>query len=1005
MRKTRLPLLALLALVAALAAPAAAQPIADDCNYESKVELPSLSELPFVRIRIRFPLPFRLAASIYFDGIIARQLPDGRWRVIKYLGNKVVDRTFLGGSELTAALDDYCPGLADKLPVSGVATSQQSDARFAASIPASGQASQYFAMADFDGDGNDDIAETDGTLVTVSLLTSTASVRSSTRYGAGPSLAFAVTGDFNGDGRVDLVVSSDGSATNGTTSILLGSGGGLFQPAQVIVSGTNPSGAKPSAVAAADFNGDGKLDLAVTSASSVIVLMGNGNGTFQPLVTYAAGGTSPGSMVVDDFDADGNLDIVLLNVSSNNISMLRGNPGGTFKPAVVSTGAPATSSYSAGYIAYSDLNHDGKLDLVVRYASKDIVSLFLGKGDGSFQTSRDYVAPDNSSSLAIVPLKDGKFLFFMRDRVTKDTIIMIAPGDGTLSATPAAFVGSSLTGIAAGDVNGDIRPDIVVADRNNSRLAVLINTGTDSFASPAYSPLPSPALGVAVGDLNGDGRSDVVTALTNGTVGVQLGTAGGALGAVASFAAGTRPTKPRLIDLNRDGKLDLVVVSESYYLSADASLSVLLGNGDGTFQSASTRRTAAASFSVGDFNNDQKLDLAVTVAPSQFGIFEPHNVAIFLGRGDGTFLDPILTPVVSSNGIAAGDFNGDGKLDIVIGQPTGSSTFLALLLGNGNGTFRPALGVTAYNGGQDLQASDLNGDGFLDLLNTSCCGDSDSTYLLGNGDGSFQEEVDLLSGDDPIAAVLADFNGDAKPDVAFASQSTGTVVAFSLGFQSLVVTSAATPLYRIAPDSIASAFGPALVKGTVLTGTKVAVKDSRGISRNATIFFTSQRQINFAIPAGTALGTSQVTVTAPDGNSVTTLVRTEAVAPALFALNAAGLVAANVVRAAGGVTTYEDIFQVSGGAVIARPIDLGPASDQVFLVLYGTGLRAAGTAGVTVTIGGISVPVSYAGPQGQVEGFDQVNVPVPRSLAGKGSVDVILKASGAAANTVKLTVK
>jgi uncharacterized protein (TIGR03437 family) len=431
---------------------------------------------------------------------------------------------------------------------------------------------------------------------------------------------------------------------------------------------------------------------------------------------------------------------------------------------------------------------------------------------------------------------------------------------------------------------------------------------------------------------------------------------------------------------------------------------ILVGNGDGTFQSATKLSMAAANFAVGDFNNDRKPDLAVTVAPSASGIFEPHNLAIFLGRGDGTFVDPILTPVVSSNGIAAGDFNNDGKLDVAIGQPTGSSTMISLLLGNGNGTFASALGVAAYDGGQDLQAADLDGDGFLDLLDTSCCGDSDSTYLLGNGDGSFRAEVHLTPGNDPFAGALADFNGDGKTDAAFVGQS-GSIVALSLGFRDLVVTSAATPLYRIAPDSIASAFGPALADGAAPSGAKVTVTDSAGISRNATIFYASQRQINFAVPAGTAVGSSQVTVTGAGGKSVTTLVRTEAVAPALFALNGSGLVAANVVRVTGGASTYEDIFQISGGSVVARPVNLGPTTDQVYLVLYGTGLRAAGTAGVTVTIGGIGAPVVYGGPQGEVEGFDQVNVQVPRSLSGGGAVQVILTAAGMAANTVNFTIQ
>ncbi len=192
---------------------------------------------------------------------------------------------------------------------------------------------------------------------------------------------------------------------------------------------------------------------------------------------------------------------------------------------------------------------------------------------------------------------------------------------------------------------------------------------------------------------------------------------------------------------------------------------------------------------------------------------------------------------------------------------------------------------------------------------------------------------------------------------------------------------------------------------TSLGGTTVTVVDSTGTSRLAPLFYVSPNQVNYEIPAGTAPGVAIVTVKSGDGVLSVAPLDIAAVAPGIFTLNATGLAAAYAFRISGGNQTYENVYQVdSTNSVVPRPIDLGPSGDQVYLLLYGTGLRAA--ANVSVTIGGVTVPVIFSGSQGQFPGEDQVNAgPIPRSLTGSGNVTVVLTADGHVANSVAVTIK
>jgi uncharacterized protein (TIGR03437 family) len=197
---------------------------------------------------------------------------------------------------------------------------------------------------------------------------------------------------------------------------------------------------------------------------------------------------------------------------------------------------------------------------------------------------------------------------------------------------------------------------------------------------------------------------------------------------------------------------------------------------------------------------------------------------------------------------------------------------------------------------------------------------------------------------------------------------------------------------------------------TTLAGTSVIVKDSTGTERRAPLFYMSPTQINYQIPPGTANGTATVFISNGSGFFTTSTIQVTRVAPGLFTANAAGtgLAAAQTQRIRGTTSTFEPTwrFDVANNKPVALPIDLGPTTDQVYLVLFGTGLRFRSTLStVKATIGGVNAEVVYAGAQPDFVGLDQVNVLLPRTLIGRGEVDVVLTVEGQVANTTRVSIK
>ena len=609
--------------------------------------------------------------------------------------------------------------------------------------------------------------------------------RTDLAVGSGP---FAVaSGDFNGDGIIDLVSANQG---DNTVSILLGNSDGSFNP-QV----TYATGPAPTAVVVGDFNGDGNLDLAVTNGNCVFdgisdmvncspgtisILLGNGDGTFQPHFVYATG-VDPASVVVGDFNGDGKLDLATANGSDSTVSVLLGNGDGTFRPQVVyATAAQAIDNpiSGSGSLVIGDFNGDHKLDLAV--ACFQVVSVLLGDGDGTFQKHLD--SGTGGSSLAAADFnRDGNLDLVVSGG--NGTGVLLGKGDGTFVLNVTYPGGNA---VAAADLNGDGKPDLVIVGfvANNElfySVAVLLGNGDGTFQTAVGYETGS-ADNVLIADLNGDGKLDLaIPASDCANYSCGSGNPGGDVSVLLSFGDGTfigetnypfqsasPATQVVSADFNGDGKPDIAAVT-NFPPGSTTPLGVYLGNGDGTFQAevATSLSQPAGGMVAGDFNGDGKSDLATLFPNCPNNNCSPGDAVVLIGNGDGTFQSPVEYIVgLRPEDLAVGDFNGDGKPDLAVANF--NSKTVSILLNNGDGTFQPHVDYPAdigTDGPELMVAADFRGKGILDLAFAS------GSVLLGNGNGTFTVGT-LLPIGPQFAIVAADFNGDGKVDLALIGESS-----------------------------------------------------------------------------------------------------------------------------------------------------------------------------------------------------------------------------------------
>jgi hypothetical protein len=334
--------------------------------------------------------------------------------------------------------------------------------------------------------------------------------------------------------------------------------------------------------------------------------------------------------------------------------------------------------------------------------------------------------------------------------------------------------------IAAGDFNGDGNVDLAVAtDVNNSSVSILMGNGDGTFKAPVSYATGENVYWVAVGDFNGDGIPDLVVSGSSLTaeywgLAVLIGNGDGTFQTPTTYyyESGYMPLTVAVADFNGDGIADLVSLNQSTAGTGFVLATVYLGNGDGTFRSALVRTTSGPvgsgySLGVGDFNGDGIPDIAM---------LGYSTLDIFIGNGDGTFKTGLSSNITSAAyPFVVADLNGDGKTDLAFSTGAGVS----VVLGNGDGTFQAAASYGSFLLPRVLVTADFNGDGTpdiaLDSWNTATAPNSLASVLLGNGGGTLQSPVSYAAGTNSYGVVAADFNGDGRVDLALANSGSTNV--------------------------------------------------------------------------------------------------------------------------------------------------------------------------------------------------------------------------------------
>jgi len=317
------------------------------------------------------------------------------------------------------------------------------------------------------------------------------------------------------------------------------------------------------------------------------------------------------------------------------------------------------------YVAVADLNHDGNLDLISANYLDGSLSVLLGNGDGTFTAATNYPVSGGIFPGPQMVIAGDFNNHHQQDLVTSSlgtsTVEYFAGnGDGTF-ATPLDFnIDSGAYGLASGDFNGDGRLDVVAAAFGANELSILIGDSNQVFVAGTSLPTGDGPQAVAVADFDGDGKLDIVDAnYYDNTVSVFLGNGDGTFGTRTDYDVGSRPEYVTTGDLNGDGNIDLIAVN-----SEDASVTVLLGQGDGTFSPGIIYPVGAYPnwVAVADLNGDGIPDLVVANAGN-------FSLSLLIGVGDGIFLPQVQIPLETLGypfAVTAGDFNNDGRMDLVV---------------------------------------------------------------------------------------------------------------------------------------------------------------------------------------------------------------------------------------------------------------------------------------------------------------------------------------------------
>lgn len=573
------------------------------------------------------------------------------------------------------------------------------------------------------------------------------------------------SGDLNGDGWLDLIIAGRrGSGRPDAIYLLLGNSSGFFEAPTV----TETNG-PPTKLLIADFNNDGKPDVAVRIASSFLKLfVGDGAGGFSHLNTYTFSG-SIATFWAGHLNDDSLTDLIAVESNTGMASVYLGLGGGAFGPplqSIVGGNEPWVTPFpNTVWIDVADFNGDGKLDVAAcnrdDHTDRHAISLALGDGSGLFSPPQVFPSDRDNPSQCYAGDYDGDGKADLMVKCGESVLLLIGDGAGGFKATRHFEDRAVVRSIALADVDGDGHIDLATSGINwispgSDRNSILLGDGAGHFGPPQYD-VQQGAVSVVLGDVNGDGHLDAATANSQtNSVSVILGTGSGEFEGAAHFPVGDEPVQVKLDDFDCDGRLDLMSVNRS-----GNSLSLLRGNGVGGFEPAVHVAVGQLplSMDVGDLNGDGIPDVVVANRGSDL-------ISVLLGDGSGGFSSAAEVTGTWPGSVKLGDLDGDRHLDLIVGS-LGAHT-VELWFGDGTGGFDDSfVNIVGMAQPSELEVVDGDNDGSLDIGLVS---DFDFLWRL-------IDPGDLISGSQQFGGLSApatalepaDMDGDGFQDWATCS--------------------------------------------------------------------------------------------------------------------------------------------------------------------------------------------------------------------------------------------
>ncbi len=659
------------------------------------------------------------------------------------------------------------------------------------------RAARAIASGDIDHDGDLDLVTSDygsvgsGTSFSVLRNQGDGTFAPYQDHASGASGPFGLAlDDFDGDGWLDVVTTNLGSpAGNGTTvSLILNDGAGGFLAPQVF-----PAVSALGQVSTGDLDGDGLPDIVVSkqfgfgnlSAPHVMMNMGSGFGPAQQLSQIVSGGGAGGNTSLADIDLDGDLDIIFaeLKLFQNGLNSLYAvaiyhNEAGAFGAPVKIPLGSNTGGFSDLEIA--DVTGDGWPDILGAHDANDAWAIIRSDGAGGFAPFEQLIAGEYPVAIEASDMDgDGDLEVLVTGQYSETVSVHYNEGAGAFTMPSMTTVTGGSYHFDAGDVDGDGDLDLAVSRgyASNGSIDVLINDGAGSLAQAATYEAPVYASSVKLRDLNNDGLADLLWAdkYPPYSFRSRLNTGGGSFGATQSwlgtFTCGVSLNADAIQaeDFDNDGDLDPILL-ENLGCAGGASpkhFYIHANDGAGNFTLVGGIDTVYSGYEMicGDFNGDGNMDVAVT----------GHTVEVFLGNGDLTFAPGVLYGSVAVPAVhgTCDDVNGDGFLDLVLtGFDTETSAqipALVVLAGHGDGKFdAPRLTLGSYSPNLNMMTAivtaDPDGDGDRDVLIANYAA-NDVSFFENAGNGTFAPQIHVGAGMSTRDIVYADFDGDGIDDL------------------------------------------------------------------------------------------------------------------------------------------------------------------------------------------------------------------------------------------------